>query len=145
MKTAKEILYERLVIDSDGFHDDDSYKEQMSGGYEEQIVEAMERYHEQKLNLSGIVQASVSDEALAIEIIARFTGNSRGTPIAKKSFIDGVLWAKGRMASVASEGQGKTVSDGLCTCVEHKECECVYENKCSECGLPLRVAPARRF
>jgi len=30
-------------------------------------------------------------EYLAIELIARFTGNSRGTPIAKKGFADGYL------------------------------------------------------
>lgn len=28
---------------------------------------------------------------------------------------------------------------GLCTCVKHYDCECIYENKCSECGLPLRL------
>lgn len=37
--------------------------------------------------------------ALAIEILARFTGNSRGTPIAKKAFIDGALWAKSKSLS----------------------------------------------
>ena len=31
---------------------------------------------------------------LAIEVLARFTGNSRGTPIAKQGFIDGALWAE---------------------------------------------------
>lgn len=38
------------------------------------------------------------------------------------------------------------VSDGLCHCVNHTDCECIYENKCSECGLPLREAstPAAR-
>ena len=72
---------------------------------ERQLLSRIEKL--EQLSIHSIVQASVSDEALAIEIIARFTGNSRGTPIAKKSFIDGVLWAKGRMASVASEGQGK--------------------------------------
>lgn len=33
------------------------------------------------------------DKKLAIEILARFTGNSRGTPIAKNAFIDGAQWA----------------------------------------------------
>ena len=26
----------------------------------------------------------------------------------------------------------------ICSCVAHTECECIYNNKCSECGLPLR-------
>src|SRR5690349_4146926 len=33
------------------------------------------------------------DQKLAIEILARFTGSSRGTPIAKQAFIDGAIWA----------------------------------------------------
>lgn len=33
------------------------------------------------------------EKDLAIEILARFTGNSRGTPIARNSFIDGANWA----------------------------------------------------
>jgi hypothetical protein len=44
MKKAKDFLYQRLVIDPDGFHDHEGYVEQMSEGYEEQIVEAMESY-----------------------------------------------------------------------------------------------------
>lgn len=36
----------------------------------------------------------ISNEMIAIEILARFHGNSRGLPIAKKNFIDGVKWAQ---------------------------------------------------
>lgn len=46
--TAKEFLYHRLVTMPDGFHDHDSYMEQMSGGYEDQIIEAMEEYLKSK-------------------------------------------------------------------------------------------------
>jgi hypothetical protein len=47
MKTAEEILYQRLVTEPDGFHDHDSYIEQMSHGYGDQIKEAMEEYKSQ--------------------------------------------------------------------------------------------------
>ena len=33
------------------------------------------------------------DQKLAVEILVRFTGSSRGTPIAKQAFIDGAIWA----------------------------------------------------
>jgi len=35
-----------------------------------------------------------TDKELAIEVLARYAGNSRGTPIAKNAFIDGVNWCK---------------------------------------------------
>ncbi len=44
--TAEEVLYHRMVTMPDGFHDDESYKEAMSGGYGEQIEEAMKEYAE---------------------------------------------------------------------------------------------------
>lgn len=39
------------------------------------------------------------NEDLAIEVLARFTGNSRGTPIAKNAFIDGANWMKGKLSA----------------------------------------------
>jgi sugar (pentulose or hexulose) kinase len=44
MKTPEEILYNRLVTQTDGFHDHDSYTEQMREGYGDQIKEAMKAY-----------------------------------------------------------------------------------------------------
>ena len=76
------------------------------------------------------MQASELDEALAIELIARFTGNSRGTPIAKKSFVDGVLWERGRMAAVGNSAVGKGVSDGLCDFIEGQKCDCKIGDYC---------------
>jgi len=47
MKTAQDILYDRMVTRPDGFHDERSWEEQMSEGYSDQIVEAMELYASQ--------------------------------------------------------------------------------------------------
>jgi hypothetical protein len=41
-------------------------------------------------------QSSVTDEEIAIEILARFHGNSRGMPIARRGFIDGAKWMRSR-------------------------------------------------
>jgi hypothetical protein len=40
---------------------------------------------------------------LAIELVARFHGNSRGLPIAKKNFILGAEWYYDRIASLQSQ------------------------------------------
>ena len=41
---AEEVLYAIMVTNPTGFHDDDSFKEQMSHGYGDQIHEAMKEY-----------------------------------------------------------------------------------------------------
>jgi hypothetical protein len=82
-QTAKE---RQIITDIMRYHglDYDSFK---SLGDYEACVEAME-------SLTSHQPDSPTDDELAIEIIARFSGNSRGTPIAKKGFIDGVIWAR---------------------------------------------------
>lgn len=53
-------------------------------------------------------------EKLAIEILARFTGSSRGTPIAKQGFIDGALWAASQFkSSVVGENDREHIAQIL--------------------------------
>lgn len=42
------------------------------------------------------------DNTLAVELLARFSGNSRGNPISKRAFIDAVLWIKSRVSALQS-------------------------------------------
>jgi hypothetical protein len=55
--------------------------------------------------LEGLKKLSPSDEELAVELVARYIGNSRGNPISKKAFIDAVSWMKSKIQSLITESE----------------------------------------
>lgn len=59
---------------------------------------AMDEFASQKIQ-----KIIPTDEELATEIIARFSGNSRGNPISKNAFIDAVNWIKQRVETAKTE------------------------------------------
>lgn len=61
-----------------------------------QVCELLKRYASQFTAQRTCVFPT--DDELAAELLARFNGNSRGNPIAKKAFTDAVLWLKERQS-----------------------------------------------
>lgn len=76
--------------------DDPMYRHPVESGIEMWNNAAPDK-QERMFTLEEVIP---NDEELAAEIIARYNGNSRGNPIAKKAFIDAVNWIKKRSQSL---------------------------------------------
>lgn len=57
----------------------------------------LQSQHDGKPIVSGSLPPAGSDEDLAIQVTAQFTGTSRGLSIEKKGFIKGALWMRERI------------------------------------------------
>ena len=104
-KTAEEIL-KGMLEKYEGEPLSDDELQELKEFTQEVLEYASLEYQVKSLTsqLSALREAAIpSDETLATELIARFSGNSRGNPISKKAFIDGVLWIKERIESLLND------------------------------------------
>lgn len=70
-----------------------------------------------------------SDEDIAIEIIARYHGNSRGLPTAKKAFIDGALWMRDGLIKASEQNKKDDIP------LECRKCEYQNSKNCNTCDV----------